>query len=342
MHFLFRTGHLGGMPDDCGEFHHGDDIANNVADEYGHESKVTDVINEKSSHENDLTDNVTEKSSNEDEEADEATEETKTNSIPDNLLKLRDVGTSILNQHEEDEQFIEQLVAQYDVPSHATTVEILLQIAQLSKVIGNLNDIHAIIEKKQFNTVMGVARAYKSNIVVHYFIKRFYRYNPERYLDDGFQLTPDDAADWLLKGFKQVQKETAIPFKRVLKDKLVSGIKVDPKTKEVSINPSKAANFFAKYFSVNYRNAKKPASRYLEFTGIAYGNYQFLAIAKYQQPFLELSNEFKLGERTFNPVTGAVISGPDSPLEMITHSDQPDYFDEGEIENEGKGLGQVA
>lgn len=324
------------------ESNHGDDIANNVADESGHESKVTDVINEESSHENDLTDNVTEESSNEDEETDEATEETKTNSTQDNLLKLRDVGTSILNQHEEDEQFIEQLVAQYDVPSHATTVEILLQIAQLSKVIGNLNDIHAIIEKKQFNTVMGVARAYKSNIVVHYFIKRFYRYNPERYLDDGFQITPDDAADWLLKGFKQVQKDTAIPFKRVLKDKLVSGIKVDPKTKEVSINPSKAANFFAKYFSVNDRNAKKPASRYLEFTGIAYGNYQFLAIAKYQQPFLELSNEFKLGERTFNPFTGALISGPDSPLEMIIHTDQPDYFDEGEIGNKGEGLGQVA
>ncbi|OCY60348.1 hypothetical protein BFR79_02735 [Acinetobacter pittii] len=267
---------------------------------------------------------------------------TKANSTQDNLLKLRDVGTSVLNQYEEDEQFIEQLVAQYDVPSHATTVEILLQIAQLSKVIGNLNDIHAIIEKKQFNTVMSVARAYKSNIVVHYFIKRFYRYNPERYLDDGFQLTPDDAADWLLKGFKQIQKDTAIPFKRVLKDKLVSGIKVDPKTKEVSINPSKAANFFAKYFSVNDRNAKKPASRYLEFTGIAYGNYQFLAIAKYQQPFLELSNEFKLGERTFNPFTGAVISGPNLPLEMIIHTDQPDYFDEGEVENKGEGLGQVA
>ncbi|RZH09657.1 DEAD/DEAH box helicase family protein [Acinetobacter pittii] len=324
------------------ESNHGDDIANNVTDESSHESKVTDVINEESSHENDLTDNVTEKSSNEDEEADEATEETKANSTQDNLLRLRDVGTSVLNQHEEDEQFIEQLVAQYDVPSHATTVEILLQIAQLSKVIGNLNDIHAIIEKKQFNTVMSVARAYKSNIVVHYFIKRFYRYNPERYLDNGFQLTPDDAADWLLKGFKQVQKDTAIPFKRVLKDKLVSGIKVDPKTKEVSINPSKAANFFAKHFSVNDRNAKKPASRYLEFTGIAYGNYQFLAIAKYQQPFLELPNEFKLGERTFNPFTGAVISGPDSPLEMIIHSDQPDYFDEGEIENKGEGLGQVA
>ncbi|OTM64909.1 DEAD/DEAH box helicase family protein [Acinetobacter pittii] len=324
------------------ESNHGDDIANNVTDESSHESKVTDVINEESSHENDLTDNVTEKSSNEDEEADEASEETKANSTQDNLLKLRDVGTSVLNQYEEDEQFIEQLVALYDVPSHATTVEILLQIAQLSKVIGNLNDIHAIIEKKQFNTVMSVARAYKSNIVVHYFIKRFYRYNPERYLDDGFQLTPDDAADWLLKGFKQIQKDTAIPFKRVLKDKLVSGIKVDPKTKEVSINPSKAANFFAKYFSVNDRNAKKPASRYLEFTGIAYGNYQFLAIAKYQQPFLELSNEFKLGERTFNPFTGAVISGPNLPLEMIIHTDQPDYFDEGEIENKGEGLGQVA
>ncbi|EXC06036.1 hypothetical protein J533_3888, partial [Acinetobacter baumannii 4749] len=50
-------------------------------------------------------------------------------------------------------------------------------------MIGNLNDIYTIIEKKQFGTVMGIARAYKSNVVVHYFIKRFYRYNPERYLD---------------------------------------------------------------------------------------------------------------------------------------------------------------
>ncbi|MFH4117667.1 hypothetical protein WAI56_19605, partial [Acinetobacter baumannii] len=94
------------------------------------------------------------------------------------------------------------------------------------------------------------------------------------------------------------------PFKKVIKDKLVSGVKVDSKTKEVSIDPSKAASFFAKDFSVNDRNAKKPASRYLEFTGIAYGNYQFLAIAKYQQPYLKPLEEFQLGERIFNPVTG--------------------------------------
>ncbi|MGQ1395535.1 DEAD/DEAH box helicase family protein [Acinetobacter baumannii] len=323
-------------------------VTDGTTEESNHEDKVEARDDtEKSSHENKVVEKPTEESSNGDEESDDTTKETKKSSAKPthvNLLRLKDIGTSILRQHEEDEQFIEQLVAQYNVPSHATTVEILLQIAQLSTVIGNLNDIYTIIEKKQFGTVMGIARAYKSNVVVHYFIKRFYRYNPERYLDNGFQLTPNDAADWLLKGFKQVQKETAIPFKKVLKDKLVSGVKVDPKTKEVGIDPSKAANFFAKYFSVNDRNAKKPASRYLEFTGIAYGNYQFLAIAKYQQPHLKPLEDFQLGERIFNPITGVLISGPKSPFEMITPSDQLDYFDEEEIENksEGEGLDQVA
>ena len=101
---------------------------------------------------------------------------------------------------------------------------------------------------------------------------------------------------------------------------------------------------------MNDRNAKKPASRYLEFTGIAYENYQFLAIAKYQQPYLKPLEEFQLGERIFNPVTGVLISGPKSPCKIITPSDQPDYFDEvededeieGEGEGEGEGLDQVA
>ncbi|EXD99944.1 hypothetical protein J556_3987, partial [Acinetobacter baumannii 1096934] len=312
--------------------------------------KVAVNVDEKPSQESDQTDNISKGSSQKNEGTNGASKKKKKSQAHNSSLRLKDIGTSILRRQEEDEQFIEQLVAQYDVPSHAVTVEILLQIAHLSTVIGNLNDIYTIIEKKQFSTVMGIARAYKSNVVVHYFIKRFYRYYPERYLDNGFQLTPNDAADWLLKGFKQVQKETAIPFKKVIKDKLVSGVKVDSKTKEVSIDPSKAANFFAKYFSVNDRNAKKPASRYLEFTGIAYENYQFLAIAKYQQPYLKPLEEFQLGERIFNPVTGVLISGPKSPFKIITPSDQPDYFDEvededeieGEGEGEGEGLDQVA
>ena len=320
------------------------------AEEPSNESKVAVNVDEKPSQESDQTDNISKGSSQKNEGANGASKKKKKRQAHNSSLRLKDIGSSILRRQEEDEQFIEQLVAQYDVPFHAVTVEILLQIAQLSTVIGNLNDIYTIIEKKQFSTVMGIARAYKSNVVVHYFIKRFYRYYPERYLDNGFQLTPNDAAGWLLKGFKEVQKETAIPFKKVIKDKLVSGVKVDSKTKEVSIDPSKAANFFAKYFSVNDRNAKKPASRYLEFTGIAYENYQFLAIAKYQQPYLKPLEEFQLGERIFNPVTGVLISGPKSPFKIITPSDQPDYFDEvededeieGEGEGEGEGLDQVA
>ncbi|MFL1459127.1 DEAD/DEAH box helicase family protein [Acinetobacter baumannii] len=310
------------------------------AEEPSNESKVAVNVDEKPSQESDQTDNISKGSSQKNEGANGASKKKKKSQAHNSSLRLKDIGTSILRRQEEDEKFIEQLVAQYDVPSHAVTVEILLQIAQLSTVIGNLNDIYTIIEKKQFSTVMGIARAYKSNVVVHYFIKRFYRYYPERYLDNGFQLTPNDAADWLLMGFKQIQKGTAIPFKKVIKDKLVSGVKVDSKTKEVSIDPSKAANFFAKYFSVNDRNAKKPASRYLEFTGIAYENYQFLAIAKYQQPYLKPLEEFQLGERIFNPVTGVLISGPKSPFKIITPSDQPDYFDE--VEDEGEGLDQVA
>ncbi|HGL4509333.1 TPA: DEAD/DEAH box helicase family protein [Acinetobacter baumannii] len=318
------------------------------AEEPSNESKVAVNVDEKPSQESDQTDNISKGSSQKNEGVNGASKKKKKRQAHNSSLRLKDIGSSILRRQEEDEQFIEQLVAQYDVPFHAVTVEILLQIAQLSTVIGNLNDIYTIIEKKQFSTVMGIARAYKSNVVVHYFIKRFYRYYPERYLDNGFQLTPNDAAGWLLKGFKQVQKETAIPFKKVIKDKLVSGVKVDSKTEEVSIDPSKAANFFAKYFSVNDRNAKKPASRYLEFTGIAYENYQFLAIAKYQQPYLKPLEKFQLGERTFNPVTGVLISGPKSPFKIITPSDQPDYFDEVEDEDEiegegeGEGLDQVA
>ncbi|MDO7417289.1 hypothetical protein ABFO97_18300, partial [Acinetobacter baumannii] len=90
-------------------------VTDGTTEESNHEDKVEARDDtEKSSHENKVVEKPTE-------ESDDKTKETKKGSAKPthvNLLRLKDIGTSILRQHEEDEQFIEQLVAQYNVPSH--------------------------------------------------------------------------------------------------------------------------------------------------------------------------------------------------------------------------------
>lgn len=245
-------------------------------------------------------------------------------------LVLKDFGLDILKQQKNDDRFIDKMVAKYDVPYHAATVDIVGKIAVLSTVIGNLNDIYHIIETRQFDKVMVASKAYSSNIVVQYLVKRFYRYAPERYLHGKYRLTPIDAAKLLHDAIGSINQQTNIPFKTFIKEKLISGVKVDFKTKKVVIDPSKAANFIAKFFAVNDRNAKKPELRYLEFSGIAFGGYQYLSIAKIQAPYLQVPEEFQLGERIFNSMTGIFISGSESSLKLVSPLyDEIDVFDDG-------------
>lgn len=239
---------------------------------------------------------------------------------------LKDYGVSLLDHAKKDEVFVDKLVAKYDVPHHAVTVDIVTKIAVLSTVIGNLEDIYNILQTNQYDKVLTIAKAYSSNIVVQYLIKRFYRYNPERYIGKGYRLQPAEAAILLTDAFESIHKNTSIPMKTFMKEKLVSGIKVDFKTKEVSIDPSKAANFIAKFFAASDRNAKKPELRFLEFQNIAYGNYQYLSIADIQQPFKSVPHEFQIGECIFDSLSGELISGPEISKSTYQYHD-PDGID---------------
>lgn len=166
-------------------------------------------------------------------------------------------------------------------------------------------------------------------IVVQYLAKRFYRYHPDKYFKDQFKLTPRAAAALLHDVYESINKDSSIPMRTIVKQKLISGLKVEYKTKNVEIDPSKAANFIAKFFAVKDRNAKKADKRYLEFSGIVYGDYQYISLASIQKQFREIPNMLLLGERTFDATTGEFVSGPASPL---TKSPSPfgevDIFDE--------------
>ncbi len=243
--------------------------------------------------------------------------------------RLRDFGIDILQQQEQDEQFIDRLVAQYEVRHHTVTVEMVHQIALLTTLIDNLPDIYQIIKNKQFSHVCTVAKGYSSNIVVQYLTKRFYRYHPEKYFHEKFRLTPEDAATLLLDAFESINKNSSIPMRSIMKQKLITGLKVDYRTKKVEIDPSKAANFIAKFFAVKDRNAKKADKRYLEFTGIVYGDYQYISLASIQKQFRDRLTEFVLGDRAFDAKTGELISGPASPLAKAKLPfDDEDVFDD--------------
>ncbi|TCB65875.1 hypothetical protein [Acinetobacter sp. ANC 4178] len=202
----------------------------------------------------------------------------------------------------------------------------MTKIAVLSTVIGNLEDIYNILQTNQYDKVLTIAKAYSSNLVVQYLLKRFYTYNPKRYIGKGYRLKPVDAAILITDAFESIHKNTSIPMKTFMKEKLVSGIKVDFKTKEVSIDPSKAANFITKFFAVSDRNAKKPELRFLEFRNIAYGNYQYLSIDELQKSYKSVPQEFQIGGSIFDSLSGELISGPEISKTTYQYHD-PDGID---------------
>ena len=79
-------------------------------------------------------------------------------------------------------------------------------------MIGNLNDIYHIIETRQFDKVMVASKAYSSNIVVQYLVKRFYRYAPERYLQGKYRLTPIDAAKLLHDAIESINQQKELVY----------------------------------------------------------------------------------------------------------------------------------
>ncbi|MDQ8936110.1 hypothetical protein [Acinetobacter rudis] len=67
----------------------------------------------------------------------------------------------------------------------------------------------------------------------------------------------------------------------------------------------------------------------MEFTGIVYGDYQYISLASIQKQFRDLPTEFVLGDRTFDAKTGELISDSASPLAKVKHPfDDEDVFDD--------------
>lgn len=155
--------------------------------------------------------------------------------------------------------------------------------------------------------------------------------NPDKYFKNQFKLTPQTAAALLHDAYESINKDSSIPMRTIVKQKLISGLKIDYKTKNVEIDPSKAANFIAKFFAVKGRNAKKADKRYLEFSGIVYGDYQYISLASIQKQFRDIPNALVLRDRTFDATTGEFVSGPVSPLTKISSPfGEVDVFDEGD------------
>ena len=269
------------------------------------------------------------------EDGDDPEESTSGNAIPKDVsdsekpsIVLKNYGVAILREQTEDEFYVQRLVAKYVVPYPEVTAELVCIIAILSTYIGNLADIYQILKRKESEKVITIAKAYANNIVVQYFTKRFYRYGAERYFN-SYKLTPVEAATLMTEAFTAVQQKTHIPMKTFIDQKLVSGIRLDMKTKQMVIDPSKAANFFVRFFAVKDRNAKKPDLRYLEFHGVSFGNYQYLSIAKEQAKFKTVPPQFQIEDRLFDSLTGALLS--DTPCPLIRSRlivDEDEFFDD--------------
>lgn len=243
-------------------------------------------------------------------------------------IVLKNYGVSILREQQVDEFYLQRTVAKYVVPYPEVTAELVYKIAILSTYIGNLEDIYQVLKKNEFEKVVTIAKAYVNNIVVQYFVKRFYRYGAERYFG-SYKLRPVEAATLMTEAFTAVQQKTHIPMKTFIDQKLVAGIKLDMRTKKMVIDPSKAANFFVRFFAVKDRNAKKPDLRYLEFHGIVFGNYQYLTTAKKQAKYKNVSPQFQIGQRIFDSMTGECMSDTPCPLvrsRLIIAEEE--YFDD--------------
>ena len=151
-------------------------------------------------------------------------------------ILLKNYGVFILREQEEDDFYVQRLVAKYVVPYPEVTAELVSTIAILSTYISNIDDIYQILKRKESEKFIMIAKAYASNIVVQYFVNRFYRYSTERYFG-SYKLRPDDAATLMTEAFTAVQQKTHIPMKTFIDQKLVSGIKLDMRTKKMVIDP---------------------------------------------------------------------------------------------------------
>ncbi|WP_151798506.1 DEAD/DEAH box helicase [Acinetobacter bereziniae] len=220
---------------------------------------------------------------------------------------LKQFSTQFIEHKQQDEEYIDHL-AYYsnDQPAYPDKVaQILNETVYLAQHIGNIHDIHQILNQKSFSAILKVADGYAKNVFVQHIAKQFYLRNPERYLDNKHILKGPQASKLLCSTFKAVQKQTNLPMKSIIKANLIKGMSYDFDSDVFKIDESKALNFIASYFDVIDRNKNKPERRYLEFQGIALGGFEYLHLKDWQGKHLVPKEPFVMDGKTYDAYTGA-------------------------------------
>ncbi len=220
---------------------------------------------------------------------------------------LKHLSTQFIEHKQQDEEYIDHL-AYYsnDQPAYPDKVaQILNETVYLAQHIGNIHDIHQILNQKSFSAILKVADGYAKNVFVQHIAKQFYLRNPERYLDNKHILKGPQASKLLCSTFKAVQKQTNLPMKSIIKANLIKGMSYDFDSDVFKIDESKALNFIASYFDVIDRNKNKPERRYLEFQGIALGGFEYLHLKDWQGKHLVPKEPFVMDGKTYDAYTGA-------------------------------------
>lgn len=220
---------------------------------------------------------------------------------------LKQFSTKFIEHKQQDEEYIDNL-AYYcnDQLAYPDKVaRILNETVYLAQHIGNIHDIHQILTQKRFNEIAKVTAAYKDNEFVRNLTHKFYKLNPEKYLTNHYQLKGPQASKLLCSTLKEVQKQTNLPMKSIIKAYLIKGMSFDDITDSIKIEESKALNYLATYFDVIDRNKNKPERRYLEFQGIALGGFEYLHLKDWQSKHLVPKEPFIMDGKTYDAYTGA-------------------------------------
>lgn len=136
------------------------------------------------------------------------------------------------------------------------------------------------MQKKEYERVIAVGNAYASNLFVIEMTKKIVS-SHKKNLGGTHKITPVRAKSLLIQSIKSVQKNSHIPMKTIIKQKLIQGLQYDYERGDINVTETKALNYIAKYFYVEDKNRKQAAKRYLNVLGVGVGGYDYVSLSKY-------------------------------------------------------------
>ena len=193
---------------------------------------------------------------------------------------IKDRAEDLIKKVKDDEDFLLNRAYKYKVKHAKETANVLAHIIRLACHISNISDIKSILQKKEYERVIAVGNAYASNLFVIEMTKKIVS-SHKKNLGGTHKITPSRAQSLLIQSIKSVQKNSHIPMKTIIKQKLIQGLQYDYERGDINVTETKALNYIAKYFYVEDKNRKQAAKRYLNVLGVGVGGYDYVSLSKY-------------------------------------------------------------